>query len=178
MSDVAQGPGWWQASDGLWYPPERHPGYQPPSAQAGYQQPEAADPGSPHVPPVASPQPAHGAAHPANTRQPLEAKNFIRSLYDFSFSSFITLRVIRILYVLITIVYSLGALIVFAGLLLKHTVTDVIFAIIVVPIGYLIYLTVARIGLEVLMVIFNLGNDVRAMREGAGASSGSPPSGT
>ncbi len=27
MSEVWQGPGWWQASDGLWYPPEQHPGY-------------------------------------------------------------------------------------------------------------------------------------------------------
>ncbi len=25
MSDVAQGPGWWVASDGKWYPPELHP---------------------------------------------------------------------------------------------------------------------------------------------------------
>lgn len=25
MSDVSQGPGWWQASDGKWYPPESHP---------------------------------------------------------------------------------------------------------------------------------------------------------
>jgi hypothetical protein len=25
MSDVAQGPGWWQASDGRWYPPEAAP---------------------------------------------------------------------------------------------------------------------------------------------------------
>ena len=25
MSDVFQGPGWWMASDGKWYPPERHP---------------------------------------------------------------------------------------------------------------------------------------------------------
>ena len=25
MSDVSQGPGWWQASDGKWYPPEQHP---------------------------------------------------------------------------------------------------------------------------------------------------------
>src|ERR1700683_3506192 len=25
MSDEAQGPGWWQASDGRWYPPESHP---------------------------------------------------------------------------------------------------------------------------------------------------------
>ena len=30
MSDVSQGPGWWQASDDKWYPPEQHPGYRPP----------------------------------------------------------------------------------------------------------------------------------------------------
>ena len=29
MSDTAQGPGWWQASDGRWYSPERHPNYSP-----------------------------------------------------------------------------------------------------------------------------------------------------
>ena len=25
MSDVFEGPGWWMASDGKWYPPEDHP---------------------------------------------------------------------------------------------------------------------------------------------------------
>jgi hypothetical protein len=30
MSDTAQGPGWWQASDGRWYRPEQHPNYLPP----------------------------------------------------------------------------------------------------------------------------------------------------
>lgn len=37
MSDVSQGPGWWQASDGRWYPPEQAPGAQlpPPAPQAG-----------------------------------------------------------------------------------------------------------------------------------------------
>lgn len=30
MSDVSQGPGWWIASDGKWYPPEQHPDYRPP----------------------------------------------------------------------------------------------------------------------------------------------------
>ena len=34
MSDTSQGPGWWQASDGKWYPPEQAPGYQPPAAGA------------------------------------------------------------------------------------------------------------------------------------------------
>jgi TM2 domain-containing membrane protein YozV len=28
MSEVSQGPGWWQASDGKWYAPELHPDHQ------------------------------------------------------------------------------------------------------------------------------------------------------
>jgi hypothetical protein len=34
MSDVSQGPGWWLASDGKWYPPQTFPGpaWQPRSA--------------------------------------------------------------------------------------------------------------------------------------------------
>ncbi len=35
MSDTSQGPGWWQASDGKWYPPEQAPGYQAPAAGGG-----------------------------------------------------------------------------------------------------------------------------------------------
>ena len=31
MSDRSPGPGWWQASDGKWYPPESAPGYQSPA---------------------------------------------------------------------------------------------------------------------------------------------------
>ena len=42
MSDTSQGPGWWQASDGKWYPPEQAPGYQAPAADAA----PAASPGA------------------------------------------------------------------------------------------------------------------------------------
>ena len=35
MSDVSQGPGWWLASDGKWYPPHQYPGYWPPPPSAG-----------------------------------------------------------------------------------------------------------------------------------------------
>jgi hypothetical protein len=35
VSDSSQGPGWWQASDGKWYPPEQAPGYQQPATPAG-----------------------------------------------------------------------------------------------------------------------------------------------
>lgn len=35
MSDVPEGPGWWQASDGKWYPPESAPGGGASSGAAG-----------------------------------------------------------------------------------------------------------------------------------------------
>lgn len=34
MSDTSQGPGWWRASNGLWYPPEAKPGPRQPTAPA------------------------------------------------------------------------------------------------------------------------------------------------
>jgi hypothetical protein len=46
MSDVAQGPGWWLASDGKWYPPQNVPPPPPPPPfQAGGPQPFMGQPG-------------------------------------------------------------------------------------------------------------------------------------
>ncbi len=36
MSDSPQGPGWWQASDGRWYPPEQSPGLAQPVPPTPY----------------------------------------------------------------------------------------------------------------------------------------------
>jgi hypothetical protein len=52
MSDVAQGPGWWQASDGRWYPPEA-------MAQAMAQAAVQTQPPGPDAE-MAQPQPAYG----------------------------------------------------------------------------------------------------------------------
>jgi uncharacterized protein DUF4190 len=54
MSDTAQGPGWWLASDGKWYPPELWTG--PPNAgPAGMSATQPSGPASP------GPAPAYGA---------------------------------------------------------------------------------------------------------------------
>lgn len=47
MSDTSGGPGWWQASDGKWYPPEQQPGYT-----------------QDNPPPTPAPQPGPGAGPP------------------------------------------------------------------------------------------------------------------
>lgn len=51
MSEQSQGPGWWVASNGKWYPPESHPNYRPlPPAQRAPSAP--ARPVQPVQPPV------------------------------------------------------------------------------------------------------------------------------
>ena len=45
MSDVSQGTGWWQASDGKWYPPQQAPMGQSTQPQMGQQPPGAVHPG-------------------------------------------------------------------------------------------------------------------------------------
>jgi len=59
MSDVSQGPGWWLASDGKWYPPESAPGYvqSPPPQQNPY--------GAPAVPGMYAPTPGPYMGGPA-----------------------------------------------------------------------------------------------------------------
>jgi hypothetical protein len=54
MSDGPQGPGWWEASDLKWYPPERHPNYEAPPPPP----PPKLPPPSSWVQPQQPPQPA------------------------------------------------------------------------------------------------------------------------
>ncbi|MEY2435021.1 MAG: hypothetical protein QOC92_4746, partial [Acidimicrobiaceae bacterium] len=62
MSDSTQGPGWWQAADGKWYPPEQHPDFQP-AATAPFETVSGPPVGPPVGPPPVGPPPgAPGAA--------------------------------------------------------------------------------------------------------------------
>ncbi len=44
MSETSQGPGWWQASDGLWYPPEQGTDAPPPTTIPDYRPPGTEEP--------------------------------------------------------------------------------------------------------------------------------------
>jgi hypothetical protein len=66
MSQTPAGPGWWQASDGRWYPPESHPSAQPPP-------PPPAMPTMPAGTPPQGPPPSYPPPHPAHPAQPTQA---------------------------------------------------------------------------------------------------------
>ena len=90
-------------------------------------------------------------------------KGFLASLFDVSFSSFVTPRVIKVVYVIIMILVGLSTLgyIIFGFAAFKAV--GIVFIPVALLIG-LIYLALARIGFEIVMVIFRMGDDIHAMR--------------
>jgi len=101
-----------------------------------------------------------------------EARGLLRSLFDFQFTSLITTKIIRFVYALIVILVSLGALAVFISSLARGGAVGVFFALIIVPLFYLVYLILIRIWMEILVVVFRLGDDVRAIRQQGGLGRG------
>lgn len=101
-----------------------------------------------------------------------DAKGLLGSLFDFQFRSLITTKIIRFVYMLVVILYSLGAIGIFFTALASGTAAGVFAAFIFVPLGYLLYLTLTRIWMEILIVVFRIGDDIHAMRLGGGMGGG------
>jgi hypothetical protein len=109
--------------------------------------------------------------------QPMQdAKGFFASLVDFSFSSLITTKIIKFVYVIIMVVVSLFALF-FLIASLTRGVVGAFLGIIFAPLGWLLYMILARIYLEIVIIIFRIGEDVRLIATRGGPTPGgyAPP---
>ena len=123
----------------------------PQPAQPQYQQPH---------PQQQYPQQAYGAPQAAATPQyamPVsadEAKGFIGALFDLSFTSFITTKLIKVLYIIAIIFAALYALAALSYGYALGGVAGLIGALIVSPIVFLAGVIFARVYMELVMVIF------------------------
>jgi len=88
-------------------------------------------------------------------------KGFFGSLFDFSFHSFVFPKIVSFFYAVIAILMALGAI----GLMIWPFVTSdwqqstglpPWATLILVPIGYLIYLIVIRTSMEIAIVLFRI----------------------
>ena len=98
-------------------------------------------------------------------RESADARGFLGALFDFGFTSFVTPKVIRVLYMLIVTGTVLSAL-VFTIVIFK---TSVMFGFLILvfgdPLFILIVLAIYRIILEFFVVTFRVAEDIRALRE-------------
>lgn len=110
---------------------------------------------------------AAGAEPRARTKQPGE-KGFLGSLFDFSFSSFVTPKIIRMLYILFTVWTALVAVVILIiGFRTGGVVGGLFTLIIVEPIFVLLTLGIYRVILEAFMVVFRIYEETRQIRESA-----------
>jgi hypothetical protein len=144
MSDSSQGPGWWQAGDGKWYPPEKAPEPPPPPL-----------PGS-----EPRPGPDPFLAGPQGPSATAADGPFLNRLFDLSFSQFITPSIIKLLFILAIALTSLIALFFLIGGLAQID-DGGIFFVILAPIMWLFGVVYARVLLELVIVFFRIERNTK-----------------
>jgi hypothetical protein len=143
---------------------QNYQGYQPPSYGAQPGQGAAGPP--PQWQGMAGVKPAA-----PRTKQPGE-KGFLGSLFDFSFSSFVTPKIIKVLYVLFTLWTALiGITILIVGFKTGGVAGGLFTLIIIEPIFLLLTLGIYRVVLEAFMVIFRIYEETKKIREGSESQS-------
>jgi hypothetical protein len=169
-----------QAAGGFGYPPQPPPSQPPPSPGQYAQQGQYAQ---------TRPQPQVGPEPPAGPQQPprqqqarqqqarpqqaglqqqqshADARGFLGALFDFGFTSFVTPKVVKVLYPLIMVFTGLTALAFVAGAFHASTGLGFLTLLVLAPLFFLVVTAIYRILLEFFIVIFRVAEDIRALRE-------------
>jgi hypothetical protein len=106
--------------------------------------------------------PSAGASRVADSR------GFLSALFDFSFTSFVTTRIIKVLYVLILVLVSLVALFYTIIAFRLSPGFGLLVLIIADPLYIIIVMAFWRLLLEAFVVLFRIAEDIHAMRERGG----------
>jgi len=127
----------------------------------GYQPPSYAQPGQG----AAVPPPQWQAAPPAAAKPRQRAageKGFLGSLFDFSFTSLVTPKIVKVLYILFTIWTALiGLSILIIGFKTGGVAGGLFTLVIVEPIFVLLTLGIYRVVLELFVVVFRIYDELK-----------------
>ena len=153
-------------------PPGQDPVNTPPASgstpSASGSTPPASGASAPPPPPPGSvgqaPAPAHTSSTPAAVRSGVEtitdsSAGFLPALFDFSFNSFVTPKIVRFVYVLATI-WTVVMYVIVVITWFTQSVTSGILALVLGPLVAIIWLAIVRIGLEFGISVVRMSEDV------------------
>lgn len=113
----------------------------------------------------------------------MEDKGAFAALFDFSFTSFVTTKVIKVLFAIGIVLAAIGAISFIIFGFSQHALLGVLF-LILSPVVFLIYTLFIRVYMEIIIVIFRIAENVQQIASiktgGSAASPGpgaTPPSG-
>jgi hypothetical protein len=101
----------------------------------------------------------------------MQAKGFFGSLFDYSFSSYITPKIIKVLYVLATVLVALWTLVIILLAFRASSALGILALIIGGPIYFVIAMIGVRVTLEFLSAFFRIHGDVQEINQLVGGNS-------
>lgn len=102
---------------------------------------------------------------------------FISTLFDLSFSSFITTKLIKVLYILSIVLAGFAALAV-VGAGFSNGFVSGVFGLIAAVVVFFFYVMVARVWLELIMVAFRIHENVARIADSKSGPAASGPAST
>ena len=104
----------------------------------------------------------------------MEPRGFMAALFDYSFASFVTPRIIKVLYVLATILISVWTLVLVLAAFNASSGFGLLMLVIGGPLFFLIGMIYARVFLELVIVFFRINGNVQEIRDGRSGSALQP----
>src|ERR1041385_4963869 len=105
-----------------------------------------------------------GVDQPPTRRHMRDSQSFLGALFDFSFTDFVTTKVLRLLYGVCIAAWAVTGLVVLAGAV-NGPGLYALGALMVVPVGVLVAVTLARIWCELVIVAFRLADHAAEIAE-------------
>ena len=93
-----------------------------------------------------------------------EKKGFIGSLFDLSFTEFVTTRIIKFLFIIAIIIAAITAVAIIVSGFAQGFVVGII-SLILSPIIFLLYVVLSRVWLELIIVIFRIAENTGRLVE-------------
>ncbi len=100
----------------------------------------------------------------------MQPKGFMTALFDFSFTAFVTPKIIKVLYVLATVLVSLWTLVLILAAFNESGSLGVLMLVIGGPLFFLLAIIYARVFLELVIVFFRINGNVQELRDGRSGS--------
>jgi uncharacterized protein DUF4282 len=104
----------------------------------------------------------------------MQTKGFFGSLFDYSFSSYITPRIIKVLYVLATVLVALWTLVIILVAFNASSTLGILTLLILGPIYFVIAMIYARVLLETISAFFRIHDNVQEINQRGGGAGGNP----
>jgi hypothetical protein len=102
-------------------------------------------------------------------------QGFLGALFDTRFGTLITPRIIRVLYILSIIALAIFSVIVIIGAFANSAGFGILTLLVLAPIGFLLYLILIRIYLELVIIAFKINENAHQIAANTGGAVGPPP---